>query len=340
MRIAITADPLIPIPPQNYGGIERIIDFLVIGLIKYGHDVVLVAHPDSKVDATLIKYKNNDFGIYGHVKNIITIGKLKAFKPDVIHSFSRLVYLLPFLPSSIPKVMSYQREPTLSQIKKALRLTNHNSLTFTGCSNYISNQIKTFGTAYTIYNGVDISIYNATENFNSDNPLVFLGRIEPIKGTHIAIEVAKKTHRKLIIAGNIPIEYQTYFNDFIRPHLNDKIKYVGVVNDIQKNELLGNASALLMPIDWNEPFGIVMIEAMACGTPVIALNKGSVPEVIIDGVNGFICNSIEQMVESVYNLKKLNRKVVRQDCENRFSSDVIVEEYLKLYNQLTNQKNY
>src|SRR3954463_199988 len=119
MKIVITADPFIPVPPVNYGGIERIIHFLAEGLTKQGHDVALVAHQDSKVNIRLLKYPLPRKGFFGHVENIFTINSVKGWKPDVIHSFSRLAYLLPFMNSSVPKLMSYQREPTISQIKIA-----------------------------------------------------------------------------------------------------------------------------------------------------------------------------------------------------------------------------
>lgn len=325
---------MIPVPPENYGGIERIIDFLVSGLQKKGHEVALVAHRDSKVNARLIPYRNASQGIKAHLSNVLTVNQLGTFKPDVIHSFSRIAYLLPFFRSSIPKIMSYQREPTITQIQKAMRLVKGNSLSFTGCSNYISDQIKPYAVANTVYNGVDLSIYQPNFFAQNDCPLVFLGRIEPIKGTHIAIDVALKSNRKLIIAGNIPPAHQTYFNQQIAPMLGEQISYIGQVNDVQKNELLSNASALLMPIEWNEPFGIVMTEAMACGTPVIGFNRGAVPEVVINGKTGFVCTNTAEMIDAVSNLQTIDRKLVRQDCENRFSSDVIVDQYLNFYQQV------
>ncbi|MET0570905.1 MAG: glycosyltransferase family 4 protein [Pedobacter agri] len=334
MRIAITADPLIPVPPQNYGGIERIIDFLVKGLIKQGHEVLLVAHHDSKIDAPLLSYKKNKNAFLSHVSNLQTIAKLKDFKPDIIHSFSRLAYLLPFMRSNVPKLMSYQREPTLSQIKKSVKLAKLNSLSFTGCSNYITNQIKPFAKAQTIYNGISLEIYKPKINIQVDSPLVFLGRIEPIKGTHIAIKVALETKRKLIIAGNIPTEYQGYFDKQIAPFLNEQINYIGPVNDTQKNEILRNANAFLMPILWNEPFGIVMAEAMACATPVIGFNRGSVPEVVLNGETGFTCNNIDEMINAVSKIDTIDRAKVREYCELNFSADLIVDNYTDLYKSL------
>jgi len=336
MKIAIIADPFIPIPPLNYGGIERIIHFLIVGLKERGHEVILIAHADSEVDIPLIKYKNQNTRL-ATLQNILTINKLKNFKPDVIHSFGRLINLLPFLSSSIPKIMSYQREPTLSQIKKAILISKKQTLSFTGCSDYISNQIKPFATAETVYNGFPIHTYDPKFDFKEDAPLVFLGRIEYIKGTHIAIEIAQKTNKKLIIAGNIPPDGEQYFNEKIKPFLSGEIEYIGPVNDIEKNTLLGNALAFLMPIQWNEPFGIVMAEAMACGTPVIGFSKGSVPEVVEDNVTGFVCTTTDEMVLAIGKLDSINRETVWKTAMRRFSSDSIVSEYLKLYEARINK---
>ncbi len=334
MRIVITADPFIPVPPLNYGGIERIIYFLTEELIKNGHEVMLVAHKDSKVSAKLLPYLIDKTTYLKDLKHIYNLNQLKSWKPDIIHSFSRLAYLLPYLPTAVAKLMSYQREPTIGQIKKAVKFSKKNTLAFSGCSNYISQQIVPYAPATTIYNGVDLSNYHFKNSVEKDAPLVFLGRIEPIKGTHTAIQIAVKTHRKLVIAGNIPAEYQGYFAQQIKPHLNEDISYIGPVNDQQKNELLGKAAALLMPIEWNEPFGIVMIEAMACGTPVIGVPKGSLPEVILQGKNGFLANSFEELCNYVSRLPELSRSTVRQITEERFSSQKIVADYVALYTKL------
>ncbi|MDB5205609.1 MAG: glycosyltransferase family 4 protein, partial [Flavisolibacter sp.] len=279
MKILLTADPEIPVPPKLYGGIERIIDDLVNGYVTRGHDVTLLAHAESKVPCRLISWKGTQST--GFRNTLLHTGQLFSQvlkdKYDVVHSFSRLGYLTPLLPLNVPKIMSYQREPTVSQIKKAVQLAKKGTLAFTGCSNYISNQIKPYAEAFTVYNCVPIDRYNFSETVADDAPLTFLGRIEPIKGTHLAVEIANRSNRRLIIAGNIPEEGRLYFEEKIKPFLNDRIQYVGPVNDQQKNEILGQSAAFLMPIQWNEPFGIVMAEAMACGTPVLGFPFGSVP---------------------------------------------------------------
>lgn len=336
MNIAVIADPELPVPPALYGGIERIIDILINGLLQQNHSVTLFAHKNSTSAAKLIPYMGeNSTDALAILKNTWLINtKILQGNYDIIHSFGRLIYLIPQLPLNVRKVMTYQREPTVTQIKKAMLLSKEGTLTFTGCSDYITNQISSHAPAHTIYNSVNINAYEFSNAVNSDSPLVFLGRIEPLKGTHIAIEVAKRTSKKLIIAGNIAPEFETYFDQNIKPNLDDQIKYVGPVNDMQKSNLLSNAAALLMPIEWDEPFGIVMIEAMACGTPVIAFKRGAVEEIIREGVNGFSCNSVVQMVSCVNNVKNINRELVRQDVERRFSSAIIIENYLDLYKRL------
>lgn len=331
MKILITADPFIPVPPIHYGGIERIIDMLIKEYIILGHEVTLICHPDSKPakGCNFIPYSSDKDNV---LKNslLITTSYFK-YKFDVIHSFSRLLYLFPLLPFGVKKVMSYQREPTLKQIKKAVHFSKKNSIVFTGCSNYITNQISKVANAYTVYNGVPLELFHFNNQVSDSSPLVFLGRIEYIKGAHIAIEVAQKTNKKLIIAGNIPSEHSSYFEDYIKPHLTENIRYIGPVNDNDKNYLLQNASAFLMPILWDEPFGIVMAEAMACGTPVIGFNRGSVPEVVSNEFTGFVCKSIEDMIIAVNNIPKIKRENVRLEVERRFSAKIIAENYLQLY---------
>jgi glycosyltransferase involved in cell wall biosynthesis len=343
MKILLTADPEIPVPPVHYGGIERIIDVLVQGYVATGHDVSLMAHPDSNVPCRLVAWK----GMQSHgLKNMLmNTGKLFSHvvkeRYDVVHSFSRLAYLTPLLPLRVPKIMSYQREPTITQIKKAAQLAKKNTLLFTGCSDYISNQIKPFAEATTVYNCVPLERYDFKNTVEEDAPLSFLGRIEPIKGTHIAVEIAQRTNRRLLIAGNIPPEGTLYFEEKIKPFLTDRIQYIGPVNDEQKNSMLGRSAAFLMPIQWNEPFGIVMAEAMACGTPVLGFPFGAVPEVVDDGVTGFICKSMEDMLTRVDNIPLISRKRVREASERRFSDRIIVENYLTLYKQhLTKRQGF
>ncbi|MBN8704498.1 MAG: glycosyltransferase family 4 protein [Bacteroidetes bacterium] len=340
MKIALVADCWIPVPPTLYGGIERIIDMIATEFSSAGHDVVLVAHPDSVSSGRLIPYRGaKPDHLPDTLRNMLTVSGLRSWKPDIIHSFGRLAYLSLLYRSSIPKIMSYQREPTLKMIKMAMYLSKKDSLFFTGCSNYISGQIKPFGPAATVYNGIEVSKYTFVREVPDDAPVAFLGRIEPVKGPMNAIKAAKAAGRKLILAGNVPEEHSEYFETIIKPEIDGKeILYIGPVNDQQKNEFLGQCAAFLMPIDWNEPFGIVMAEAMACGTPVIGYPRGAVPEVVENGITGFTCQDTVSMATAINSVGQISRQKVRTAAETRFSSQVIAGQYLDLYGKIVARK--
>lgn len=339
MKILLTADPELPVPPGLYGGIERIVDMLISAYVAEGHEVTLCAHPASQVPCKLVPWKGaSSRSKVDLIRNMATLTR-EAYigHYDVLHSFSRLAYMTFLLPARLPKIMSYQREPSLQQVRKAVRLAREGSLVFTGCSGYISNKIAPLAEAYPIYNGAPLDRYQPTQTVEANAPLFFLGRIEPIKGTHHAVRAAQIAQRKLIIAGNIPSTYQSYFDELIKPHLNEQIQYIGPVDDAQKNHWLGQSAALLMPIDWNEPFGIVMAEAMACGTPVIGFPRGSVNEVVVHGVNGFHANTAEEMAWWIQRLPEIQRSEVRRYAELHFSDTKIVQDYLQLYQRLINR---
>lgn len=340
MRILLTADPELPVPPKLYGGIERIVDLLVTGLQARGYTVGLVAHSDSTSPANESfswrgKRSQNKFDALQNT--IILWSAVQKFKPDIIHSFSRILYLLPLLSSNLPKVMSYQRNPSHRTTSWGVKLAK-GSLSFTGCSDYICNLGRTSGGVWqTIYNCVEIEKYTFQPKVAADAPLVFLSRIERIKGAHTAIAIAKKTGRRLIIAGNYSTtgEAGQYWQAEIVPHLGkDGIEYIGSVNDLQKNELLGQAAAMIVPIEWEEPFGIVFAEALACGTPVISCPRGALPEIIRQGTDGYLINNIDEAVIAVNQLPNIDRYQCRQRAEKCFSSAVILEQYEKLYHSL------
>jgi glycosyltransferase involved in cell wall biosynthesis len=189
----------------------------------------------------------------------------------------------------------------------------------------------------TIHHGIDLSSYRLQTR--KQNYLSFLGRIAPIKGTHIAIEIAKKSGIPLKIAGEVQPIFQDYFDRMIKPHIDGKfIEYIGEADLAAKNELLGNSLAMLFPIQWNEPFGLVMIEAMACGTPVLALPGGAVEEVVCNGISGFVCSTPAEMAQHASVLPGAFRPAtVRQYCQQYFSSDRMVADYIALYQELAEQ---
>jgi glycosyltransferase involved in cell wall biosynthesis len=239
--------------------------------------------------------------------------------------------------TSLPKVQSYQRHITPRSIRLANWLGGEN-ITFTACSKYCAGTADfTGGKWQVIPNGVNIEQYTFNPQVSLDAPLVFLGRIARIKGVHTAISVARKTNRRLLIAGNHAqsgSDY-AYFQNEVLAHCDQKlIEYIGPVDDTRKNKLLSTAQALLFPIEWHEPFGIVMVEALACGTPVIGFAKGAVPEVVQDGINGLLCNSEEEMVKKIERVKDIDRRKCRESAEKRFAAEVIVGQYLRLYEKL------
>ena len=339
MNILLTADPELPVPPTLYGGIERIIDLLVRGLRQRGHRVGLVAHRDSTcvTDAFFAWPGRQSQKTLDTLRNTVQLWQcVRQFQPDVLHSFSRLQYLLPLLPGRLPTVMSYQRKPTGRTVGLTAQLAG-NSLTFTGCSEHICRQGRAAGGEWVpIHNCVELDTYSFQPTVADDAPLVFLSRLDPIKGAHNAIEVAIRTGRRLLIAGNRvdSTAGNDYWETCIEPYLGKNgIEYVGPVNDTQKNELLGQAAAMIVPIEWDEPFGIVFAEALACGTPVISSPRGSLPEIVRPGIEGYLVRSVDEAATAVENLPNIQRHQCRQRAELCFSADAIVNQYEQLYQQ-------
>lgn len=337
LNIAMTADPDLPVPPRLYGGAERLIDMLIRGMVARGHAVTLFAHPESHTAATLVPYPGpSSLSRTSTLRNMLSVsGGVVGGGFDLVHSFGRIAYLLPLLPmTGLPKLMTYQREITPSSVRWGHRL-GRGSLHFSAISQHMIAGVEKLAHWYQVYNGVPMDVYDFSPAVAADAPLVFLGRIEHIKGTHLAIEIARRSGRRLVIAGNIPASETAYFEAQVKPHIDDdQVRYVGAVDDIQKNALLGAAAAFLMPILWEEPFGLVMAEAMACGTPVLGLRRGAVPEIVDDGVTGFVRDDVEGLVQCVSRLGEIDRLACRRAAEQRFSDDVIVDNYLAVYRQM------
>jgi len=306
------------------------VDLLLRGLVKNGHDVTLFANGASRAPCRIIALPGKmSQSRSDTIRNawLITRHVLRE-KYDVIHSYSRLAYLVPAMALGLRVIMTYQRPISRRSVNWAL-FFSRNSIRFTAVGQHMTRGIK--GDWMTIPNGVDASYYKFNPRVK-DAPLAFLGRIEEIKGVHLAIEVAKRCNRKLHIMGNIAPEHESYFNDRIKPHIDGtSIRYLGEVNDATKNDVLGRSSALLMPVLWDEPFGIVMIEALACGTPVIGLSRGSVPEVVEHGVNGFVCEGVDDMVAAIERLDSISRMACRRTIEKKYEGSIIVKAYEEVY---------
>jgi glycosyltransferase involved in cell wall biosynthesis len=342
VKVLVTVDPQIPVPPKLYGGIERIVDGLVNEMRHKGHTIGLVANAQSEVVVDYMRpWASEDAtSRVSHIQNTLTLRKaVNEFRPQLLHSFSRLGYMLPLLPSRLQKLMSYQRHTGGRQIRIANRLAG-GSLSFTGCSDFIVQMGRRWGGEWTIiHNFVDTKFYKFNPTVANDAPLVFLSRLERIKGAHTAIAIARATGRRLVIAGNTVDhdEGKDYWRAEIEPHLNrDGIEYVGPVNDEQKRILLSNAAALIVPIEWDEPFGIVFVESLACGTPVISCPRGALPEIIRNGVEGFLVKDVQEGRGAVSNLPKIERSACRKRAEEQFSRKVVVDRYDFLYKQLVN----
>ena len=342
MRILLTADAELPVPPLHYGGIERVIASLIEEFRRRGHVVGLVAHSDSSasVDAFFPWPGKSSQRRMDSLRNTLELTKaVKAFRPDVIHSFSRLMWLFPLALTArrLPIVMSYQRDPSGRTVRLARRIMG-NRLCFTGCSQSIADLglSRGGGEWNGIPNFIDPEKLTFMPSVSSDAPLVFLSRIEPIKGCHTAIAIAKASGRRLLIAGN---RVETggaagYWDREIAPHLGrDGIEYVGTVDDVQKNELLGSAAAMLVPIEWEEPFGIVFAEALACGTPVISCPRGALPEIVDQGRHGFLVNSVEGGVAAVRRMGDISRAECRRRVEENFTIEIVAGKYLDLFQQ-------
>lgn len=340
MRILLTADPFLPVPPGCYGGIERIVGTLLAALQDRGHQIGLVAHPASTAPADyFIGWpQTTPNSARTHAQNArALLNAVGEFRPLLLHSYSRLLYLALLLPRRLPKIMSYQRATGGRQTRLAASIGG-TSLVFTGCSDYIAAMGRNHGgTWHAIPNFVDTSYYRFSPRVASDAPLVFLSRIESIKGAHIAIEVARRTGRRLLLAGNYAQggPEGEYWESRIRPELGKNgIEYVGPVDDLAKNQLLGSAVALIVPIQWAEPFGIVFAEALACGTPVISCPRGALPEIVRNGIDGFLVHDTEEACRAVLGIAVIDRRECRWRAEQCFSISAVVPRYEALYQVL------
>ncbi|MDB5145711.1 MAG: hypothetical protein JWQ66_4424 [Mucilaginibacter sp.] len=337
MRILLIMDPGIPVPPVLYGGHERLVYIFAEEYIKLGHEVTLLAGPDSYCSGKTITFGLNDVdrSTFIKFKEIKFVWQFLCQQKDnfnLIHNFGRLIYLLPVLNFPVKKIMTYGRPVSAKGIRIVNALPNRN-LIFTACSNYCVSTGNVAGVWKTVYNAINFSQYKLSDKVKDDAPLMFLGRLDKIKGVHTAIKVAKATGKKLWIAGNISksADNYNYFKEAIEPLIdNNQIQYLGALNDAEKSEYLGQAQALLFPIEWDEPFGLVMIEAMACGTPVIAFKRGSVPEVVTERT-GLIVNNFEDMVSALSSINEIDRKTCRKAASEMFDVSVVTAKYLNLF---------
>lgn len=257
---------------------------------------------------------------------------------DVVNSHHRPDYLDPKAFTATPTALSFHGPLAREDIGRLSKRARRH-LWFTGLSRNHIRGVSGFGQWQAMPYAVDSRLYRPAHATDQSAHLAFLGRIWRPKGVHTAIRVAKATGNKLVVAGNVVDHPDSrslpYWENEIRPQIDGRqIVYVGEVDDAKKNEILSGAKALLFPIEWEEPFGLVMLEALACGTPVIAFRRGAVPEVITDGVDGFICDDFEGMVEAVKRVESIDRRACRRTVETRFTVDHMVDRYEALYRSM------
>jgi glycosyltransferase involved in cell wall biosynthesis len=337
MKIAMLSPIAWRTPPRKYGPWENIVSLLTEGLVGRGIDVTLFATADSKTRGNLVSVcprgYEEDKEILPKVWECLHTSEVfeRGEQFDLIHNhfdYLPLTYTCMTKTPVVTTIHGFSSPKILPVYKK------YNKKTFYVA---ISDADKCPELEYiaTIHHGIDLNRFT----FRPDHGkyLTFFGRIHPYKGTRECIEVARQTGMKLIIAGII--QDQSYFDLQIKPHLKEEeIIYIGSVGPKKRNELLGGAYALLHPINFDEPFGLSVVEAMACGTPVIAYNRGSMPEIITSCKTGFLVNSLDEMVKAVMKVKQLDRFQCRKLMEDRFSVDRMVQDYIEVYEKIISLK--
>lgn len=354
LKIAQVAPLWYPVPPMGYGGTENIVSKLTEGLVQRGHRVTLFASGNSRTKGKLISVTKKDlfslgipwlYDTYNILNLVEAFSREKEF--DIIHTHIE-IYDTIFRGRATVPTISTLHNPIWQHNKKrdfkfyeylarTLIYNRFPSLPYVAISNSYRRQCPAkIKFIKTIYHGVDIKKLKFRPT--PEDHFVWLGRITPIKGLHVAIRLAKRLKLKLKIAGKIVSpEGKKYFDKEVKPYLSSKIKYLGELKtDREKSEFLGEGKALLYPLLWEEPFGIVMIEAQACGTPVIAFKRGSAPEIIKDGKTGFVVKNMKEMEGAIKEIDKISRIECRKRIQERFSVEKMVMEYERVYYQLIN----
>lgn len=315
LKIVQVAPDVYPVPPENYGGIEAVVYELTEELVKQGHDVYLFAPKVSKTSAKLIPYIHNSKGDYNQIVDFVLKNLPEGV--DIIHDHT-LVSALGRKDLNIPTVctihgtINYKVKYPVFVSKRAREVIGGNH-------------------GFYVYNGLNLKEYEFLED--KQDYMLYLGRLDKIKGLDIALDIADKTKKKLVIAG--PVHDFNYYSKVVEPRIknNSRIEYIGSVGGKKKQEILKHASCLLFPTSWEEPFGLVMIEAMACGTPVLALSNGAVPEVL-KGFPQLICKSAEEMIQKVEASNFPHPNSLREYVLNNFTTENMAAGYLEIYRKL------
>jgi glycosyltransferase involved in cell wall biosynthesis len=332
LKIALIASPFIAVPPADYGGTELFVAHLAEGLCQLGLEVVVYTNGESSVHTERRWiYERSDWPVKNPSQAFIKSLNHQswavheaALDCDVIHLQSaEAVALSRFIDRPTVLTLHGPHDAKLSEFYNF-----YPEITYV-CISEAQGKQESMPKMVTVHHGIDLDQYRLVEH--KQQYLSFIGRIAPLKGTHIAIDVAQRTGIPLKIAGDVQPMYREYFEKKIKPQLDGKlVEYIGLADLEAKNELLGNSMAMLFPIQWNEPFGLVMVEAMACGTPVLAMPGGSVPEVVREGISGHICRSVVQMAKRAQNLN-FSPIAVRQYVAENFSIERMARRYAAVY---------
>ncbi len=338
MRIAQVSPLIESVPPRQYGGTERVVAFLTDELVTAGHDVTLFATGDSRTLARLVpcapralRLDPTCVDVLAHHVRMVEEVARRAASFDLVHFHIDYVHFSLMRRLGVPHVTTLHGRLDAPDLAPLYRLFADEPLV--SISDAQRTPLPFAGWAGTVYHGLppDLLSFHA----GPGNYLAFLGRVSPEKGVDAAIEIAKRTCLPLKIAAKVDKVDADYFAARIKPLLGHPlIEFVGEIGEKEKDRFLGEAAAVLFPIDWPEPFGLVMIEAMACGTPVVALRRGSVPEVMRDGVSGFVVDDIDEAVRAVTRALALPRAACRAYFEERFRAARMAEDYVAIYERL------
>ena len=338
MKIAQISPLFESVPPKTYGGTERVVHYLTEELVRQGHDVTLFASGDSRTSAKLqtiipealrLSREPRDPTIW-HTLQLAAVAR-QAQQFDIIHFHTDYLHFPLWRQLRVPQLTTLHGRLDLPDLQALY--AEFADMPLVSIARHQRSPLPMANWAATVYNGVPETSYNWQPQ--AGDYLAFLGRFSPEKGPENAIKIAQRAGIPLKMAAKIDPVDRDYFEARIKPHLADPlIDYIGEVDEQGKNALLGGARALLFPIAWPEPFGLVMIEAMACGTPVIAFRQGAVPEVMAEGISGYIVSSVEEAVSAVARIDAIDRRACRQYFETHFSARRMAADYLAVYRRL------
>jgi glycosyltransferase involved in cell wall biosynthesis len=339
MRIAQIAPLIESVPPRFYGGTERVVSYLTEELVRLGHDVTLFASGDSVTSARLVSCATTALRLDPKVRDpfpyyMLMLDRVRecADDFDILHFHIDYFHFPLFRPLARRTVTTLHGRQDLPDLQPLY--LGFSEMPLVSISNGQRGPIQNANFVATVYHGVPLDLYRPTFN-PRDGYLAFLGRISPEKGVDRAIEVAQALGVPLKIAAKVDRVDEDYFREQIAPLFKGPgVEFIGEIDERQKTDFLGQALALMFLIDWPEPFGLAMIEAMACGTPVLALRRGSVEEVVEDGLTGHIVDSIEQAIVSAPRVMTLDRRAVRRRFEERFTAARMANDYVQVYNSV------